>query len=296
MKKLLCTLVPLAALLAGCAVESPQTGDEDAPNAGVDQALTAFEYDTTALTKITPPATIPAAHLTLDKLDELNIAVALLGTTEKPERVDALGGRQAFKTLSWDLEKDSLSGRVLAVSTKESGPAVKLDEPTLQRLALDRLAKFGIGSGEIGRVLQRRGMLQDFDGATPDAPVVQSYKTFVFRAIGGVPVAGHRAVITHGVDGVVRRVLTKWPALAAKGHLMKTALGLADIQARATTALARNGESKGKVFLFWQYKPVVTETGEVTLKLMAGARMRSVTGTDGITEEPRTIDVDVSAL
>jgi len=292
MKNLFIALLPLA-VLAGCAVDP--VVEDDAPNAGVDQALASFEFDSTALAKVPTAETIPAAHLTLDKLNELNITSALLGTTEKPVRVTAVGNNQSFKTSGWELEKDSFTGRIFGLSTIPSGPAVTVDETRLQRLALDRILKLGVGSGEVGRILQRKSMLQDFDGATPDAPTLHGYKTFIFRAIGGVPVVGHRAVITHGVDGVVRRAVLKWPALASTGHLLHTKLLQKDIELRATEALARAGESKGKVMLFWQYKPVVTTTGEVTLKLMAGARMRAIAQTDGTTEEPRTVDVDVYA-
>lgn len=294
MNKLHFTLVPVAALLAGCAVDP--VAQEEAPTANAEQMVTSFEFDSSALTKVTPKASIPSAHLTLDHLGLTNIGKTLLQTSETFTRVAAVGNNQMYKTSTWELEKDSITGRIFGLSSIASGPAVAQDEPTLQRLALDRLVKFGIGTGEIGKVLQRKSMLQDFDGTTPDAATLHGYKTFVFRAIGGVPVVGHRAVVTHGVDGVVRRVMLKWPALANSGHLLRTSLGIADIQARAASALARNGETTGKVYLTWQYRPVVTSTGEVTLRLMVGARMPSNTGTDGIAEEPRSIDVDVSAM
>jgi hypothetical protein len=294
MKKLSISVLALAAIVAGCAVGCAVETPGEEPTGAVDQAITSFEFDSTALSKITPPASIPSVHLTLDKLDALNVTSALLGTTEKPERVSLVGNHETFKTSTWELEKDAYTGRIFGLSNVPSGAPAIVDESRLQRLALGRLFAFGIGSGEIGRVLQRKSMIQDFDGTTPDKPELHGYKTFAFRAIGGIQVVGHRAVVTHGVDGVVRRVTMKWPALAAKGHLLHTILAPKDVEARATSALARAGETTGKVYLHWQYQPVVTATGEVTLKLVAAARMRAVEGKEE-TEEPRTVEVDVSA-
>jgi hypothetical protein len=279
--------------LAGCATE-PIEGDEDPPNAAVSQSLTSFSFDSSALAQA-PSAALPTT-LTLDKLAESNITSQLLATQEKPLRVASQNQLSFFKTSTWEIERDDDAGRVVGFSTAQTGLPVKLSDATLQKHSLDRLGAYGVGSGEVGRVLQRRVMAQDFDGTAPGAPSVHSHKTFVYRAINGIPVEGHRAVITHGVDGAVRKVLVNWPALARSGHALKTQLSVSQIEARAAAALAAEGETTGKASLYWRYLPMKVSGGQVTLKLVASAHIAGAVEPDGTTEEPRIIDIDVSAI
>ena len=66
-------------------------------------------------------------------------------------------------------------------------------------------------ASETGRVLQRKSLSQDADGTALSAERVHRYKTFVYRALNGVPVEGHRAVVTHGLDGSFVRDMLEDP-------------------------------------------------------------------------------------
>lgn len=116
----------------------------------------------------------------------------------------------------------------------------------LQRSATARLGAWGVPTSEIGRVLQRRTLAQDADGTRLAAERVHRYKTFVFRAINGVPVEGHSAVVTHGLDGALVRAFVKWPPFAASGHLLHSRVSTTDIQERAAPnrAVTTNTESR----------------------------------------------------
>lgn len=281
------------ALAAGCATETDPPG-APGPTGAAQGALTAsFEFDSSAIQKA-PPAELPAAFLTLDRLDEFNVARSLLLSSDKPERVETIGTHETFKTPEWEFEKDSFNGRVAGLATTPEKDPSPQDEASLQKAALERLFAYGVGPGEIGRVLQRRSMRQDFDGQEPEKPELHRYKTFVFRGVNGVQIEGHRAVISQGLDGSPRKVAMKWPALSKKGHQLRTPLTPKEIEGRAAEALAREGEVGGKVSLFWKYVATNTGTGEVALRLTVGAHMRSVKG-DVVTEEPRIVNVDISA-
>jgi hypothetical protein len=268
-------------------------GDTDAPNA-VAIRSTSFTFDTSALVQ-PAAAALPRAPLTLARVREDNIARTLLLAADAPEPVTEQGSVRFFKTQDWEFEKDELTGRVVGLSTKPIGPKRVLRPDALQTDAISRLASYGIGREEVGRVLQRQVMAQDFDGGATSAPEIHSYKTFIFRAFNGIPVAGHRAVLSHAPDGSLRKVLMTWPALAKSGHSLRTRLSASQVEARASTALAREGKSAGRANLAWRYVPERTASGEVTLRLTAVARLGGSAEPDGTTEEARYVEVDVSA-
>ncbi len=185
---------------------------------------------------------------------------------------------------------------MLVLRKTPSGPRTSPDQALLQRSALARLNRWGIPSSEVGAVLQRTTMRDDLDGTTASAPEVHRYKTFVFRAINGVEVQGHRAVVTHTLDGTFNRALIRWPALAASGHRLRTPLRAPDIERRAAEALIAEGERGGSVQLRWKYVATPLTNGEVTLTLKASAIMGPELTQGGAAEEPREIEIDVGAL
>ena len=85
-------------------------------------------------------------------------------------------------------------------------------------------------------------MRQSEEDGVRGAPSVHRNKTFVLRGFNGVPVQGHRAVVTHSPDGVIHRALVRWPALAPSGHALRTSLTTAQISLRAIQALEAEGE------------------------------------------------------
>jgi hypothetical protein len=298
-RKSIWTLIPLA-LTVGCAVA---TDDDNGSATGASvasstsQALTAFEFDLSKVS-VPPNPALPATRLTLKAFDPANISRSMLSSQEilkfTPTRV---GSREEASTAKWSLERNLSAGHLNIIGQLEptAAPVVQ-DEARLQTAALTRLANFGIPKGEIGTVLQRRSMMQSQDGtnSSPGRPVLHRYKTFVFRSINGIPVIGHRAVISHAPDGSFHKALVQWPALAATGNALRTALSVKEIQTRASEALVKEGESSGRVALRWKYLPTALASGEVTLKLVVGAKMAGVAGTE-LTEEPHEVDVDVAA-
>jgi len=288
-------LLPLALLVSRFAaaqvpVENANANEERIQS--VDERLTTFEFDSSGITT-PPPAAVPASRLSIKAFDDANIISRLIQTKETFRKGPAAGSRNESSSPTWLLEKDAMTGSILVLKNKPPGVALILDETKLQKLSLDRLDAFGIPSAEVLRVLQKKAMKQDVDdGRTPPAPVTHRFKTFVFRGINGIPVIGHRAVVSYGVDGAFHRALVHWPALASTGHLLRTKLSPAEIEARAKSALAKEGERSGLVKLRWMYVPIPQRNGEVVLKLMVGAAMKGVT-TEGVSEEPRVVSVEL---
>ncbi len=282
-----------ALLLAGCAVDATVT-ESQAPAGQTEQApLTRFKLDSSALA-VRPAAVAPARALRREKHDVQNIAARLLRAPQSPWVAKA-GPRASYRASDWELEVDPATGRIFGNRPDTAEADGVQDEAQLRADALSRLADFGVDSSEVGKVLQRRLMSTDREASTSAAaPRLRAYKTFIFREVNGIPVRGHRAVLTHGKDGVLRKVLMTWPALAATGHRLESRLDVATIEARARAALAREGATGGDARLGWRYVPVPAADGEVTLKLVAIARLAAAQG-DGTTEEPRVVEVDVDA-
>lgn len=290
-RKSMMVFLPLA-LLGACDATVPE--GEVAPAAASAQALTGFTFDTTGIAR-PPTGSLPTERLTQRAFDDALITRGLIQTTEPFTPGLNLGQVTEQVAASWKFEKAAAEGALMVLKTAPIGPAVTVDEAVLQRGATERLGRWGLPSSEIGRVVSRRMLSQDADGTALAPERVFRYKTFVHRAINGVPVEGHRAVVTHGVDGSFVRAFIKWPALAPSSHLLRSRLSTTEIQSRAATALRAEGETAGLVRLRYKYVPTQLPSGEVTLTLKVGARLApDPTATNN--SEAREIDVEVDAL
>ncbi|RKH21762.1 hypothetical protein D7X74_00065 [Corallococcus sp. CA047B] len=291
----LLTALPLTAVLGCDAVPPPTAVDVPQQRELVASAVsTGFTFDSTAIA--TPPSGgLPSVLLTRTAFEDAAVHRALLETSESFSLTGGLASRRDHESLTWKLERNPFSGSLLALRKTESGPATPQEPALLQRRALARLQAWGIPSAEMGPVRQVQALFQNEESRVVGAPELLSHKTFVLRALNGIRVEGHRAVVTHGVDGAFQRTLIKWPPLARQGHLLRTRLTPAEIEQRASEVLLREGETAGPVRLFWRYVPTELSTGEVTLTLQVSAAMPSFTGASS-TEEPRVVDVDVSAV
>lgn len=290
------TILPLAAALGcGNTQPEPQPQTPEQVERTVRAALTGFTFDSTELAQA-PSGPLPTVLLPQTAFSDANLQRSLLQTTESFTVSGQLGSRAELDSPSWHLERDAQHGRVLVVRKHEGGAAVPQDEALLQRFSIDRLQRWGIPSGEVGPIRQVQLLAQGQDDTLLEAPAVARYKTFVMRAINGIRVEGHRAVVTHALDGTFQRAVLKWPAIATSGHRLYTRLTPTEIESRATDALVRAGELGGPVRLSWKYVPTQLTTGQVSLTLVVSASMPSLTDADGTTEEPRVVDVDVSAL
>lgn len=249
-----------------------------------------FQFDTSRIA--TPPrATLPQERMTL-KAFEASAALRILPENEKVEKSQRLSKSRVVEfTRGWRIERDPLEGALL-IAQPADNPNTEgtFDESKLREMSVELLKRIGVPRSEIGRVETRSLVASDADGdeKEPGRPQLILYKTFVIREINGVPVEGHRAVVSHTPAGSLHRANLLWPALAGSGHRLETKLTVPQITARASEVLRRNGEQKGKVSLRWKYVPVRQQSGEVALRLVVGARIQSAPGT-----EPREITVPV---
>lgn len=249
-----------------------------------------FQFDTSRIA--TPPrATLPQERMTL-KAFEASTALRALPENEKVEKSQRLGKSRIVEfTRNWRIERDPMEGALL-IAQPADNPNTEgtFDESRLREMSAALLAKIGVPRSEIGRVTTRSLVASDADGdKKPGPPQLILYKTFLIREINGIPVEGHRAVVSHTPAGSLHRANLLWPALASQGHKLATRLTVPQIEARASEELRRNGERKGKVSLRWKYVPVKQALGEVVLQLAVGARIQSAPGT-----EPREITVPVN--
>lgn len=279
----------LAAFVPACAA----TDDLDAEGSSTLEAVSSVTVNSTAIATA-PAATLPTVRLARSAFDESAITARLLRSSESLTTVARHGNREVRESSTWHIERDAPAGQILAVRQVAPGPAVAMTDAQLQQAATQRLAEWGLASTEFVRVIQRRTMRQSEEGGVRGAPELHRYKTIFFRGINGVAVEGQRAVVTQSPDGAVHRVLLRWPALASSGHRLRTALTRAQITQRAVEALSAAGETAGSATLRWKYVPTLNAAGETVLTLRVGARMAAVQSASS-TEEPREVDVDVSA-
>jgi hypothetical protein len=271
-----------------------ETLPEDAP-ASSQAAVTSFQFDSKDLA-LRPTGGLPAERLPLSSFSQGHIAATLIGTQEVFQEVRFVDGRRYLESPTWHLEVDQLRGSVTVLRKVPGGQPAPQDESLLRSKALQRVQLWGIGSGELGPAHQRRLMKQDDNNGDPGPLLLARYKTFILRTISGIPVEGHRAVVTHHLDGSFHRAYISWPALSASGHLLHSQLDIPTIEQRAAAALGAEGESSGLVKLRWKYVPTQLSNGEVALTLKVSARLGQETQLDTTTEEPREVLVDVDAL
>lgn len=250
-----------------------------------------FQFDTSGIATA-PKAELPKERMTL-KAFEASTALRALPEPERVEKSERVGSRIVQFTRNWRIERDPIEGALLlAQPTENPRTEGETEEGKLREASLALLARIGVPQSEIGRVMTRSLVASDSDGdqKEPGRPQLILYKTFVVREINGVPVEGHRAVVSHTPAGSLHRANLLWPAVARQGHKLATRLTVPQITERATEVLRRSGERQGKVLLRWKYVPVKQASGEVVLRLAVGARIRSVPG-----RETREITVPVDA-
>ncbi|HVG60611.1 MAG TPA: hypothetical protein VNA24_18780 [Hyalangium sp.] len=242
-----------------------------------------------------PSAGLPENRLTFSAFSNANISRNLIQTSEPFTLADAWGSRTRWASGNWAYEVDASKGQLLALKQTPNGEPAPQDEQRLANLALARLNAFGIPREEIGPILQRQLFTDEMDETGQHgSPELFNYKTFFFRAINGIRVAGHRAVVTHDLDGTSYRMLVSWPVLASSGHLLHTRLSRTQIEERALKALAEEGVTSGEAVLEWRYYPTTMSTGEVALTLQVEARVPAPPSTEG--SEPLVVVVNVDPL
>lgn len=272
-------------------------------DANVDQAIPmdnpigsqqlAHSFDVSALGQRLP-LSLPATRLSAAAFEQARIARSFIGGNETFTITNQLGDQTRSESPSYTLELDSRQGQLLLLRKLVPGPAVAVAEPELTQQSIARLAAWGLPADELGTTLQRRVLREDSRGNLTSGPLLHRYKTFVERAIGGIPVQGHRAVITYSPDAAFHRALIIWPPLASDGHLLTTSLSPTEIKSRADLELQKEGSTGGQVKLSWKYLASPTGNGEVTLRLVVSAQVRSEVQS-GPGTELREFDIDVSA-
>lgn len=282
----------LSLCFAGCAADASIPDSPEAPESAA--PLAQYTYDTSDLA-LPLPTEVPSKRLGTASFDPSVIASSLLRTEERFNLTAQQGERARSESQSYTLEVNSVAGQLLILSKLRSGPAAQLQPVELTQQSLSRLTGWGLGSDELGAVLQRRTLRDDMNSGQATGPVLHRHKTFVLRALGGIPVQGHRAVLTYTPDGAFHRALIIWPPLATAGHALSSPLSIDEIKVRADSALRMEGIASGPVKLSWKYLPTVGSAGEATLRLVVAAHVRGRVQTTGLGEEAREIDVDVSA-
>ncbi len=292
--KRLAYLIPVLGIsLGACAGEGPDEPLVTTAPVPLEATDGAFTFDSSAL-RTRPAGQLPSRRLAMESYGDRAVRDRLIRTREDFTIKHTRGQRMFYESGSWVYEQDTSRGRVLALRKTAAGPATRLRAADLQRQATARLGSWGIGSGEVYRILQRKLMKTERPGNQVARPEVFRHKTFVFRGLGGVRVEGSRAVVTHTLDGAINRVLIAWPPLASAGHLLRTNLSVAEMQRRAAAAMRKAGETRGKVTLRYKYVPASTDSGEIVLTLKVNARLARPA--DDSPAEPREVEVDVSAV
>ncbi len=293
------TTVGVALLASGCMVETDVPHDEISSPLGIKGSSRllnqGFQIDASALDKV-PAARLPKTRLKAGAFSDSVVSTQLVDTGESFELVRGLNTRNRFESTSWFLETDEAQGRLLALRRTTGGKAFPQDEAKLRDASIQRLKAWGIGGGEVLRVLQRQLLKQGETDETLEESELHRYKTFVIRGLNGVAIDGHRAIVTYAPDGSFHRAYAHWPPLAAKGHRLRTDIEVDTVISRAIEAMRAEGEKDGRVSLSWKYVPTLQATGEVKLELVASARMDPVDYDDGTTEEPRVFGISVDAF
>lgn len=293
-------------LLTACSGDVPEQSDPlaTAPELEEELMTPALELDSSPLQPLADSLrahggslqtlALPAERLRTHAFRPVFTAERFVQTAEPFTRVRSLGATEEFESASWRMESGAGRLFVLRKPNAAPGAAVATDEISLRDSARTRLRSWGVPDEEVGDVWQRQVLGQERVAGVNMEPQLYAHKTFVIRAIQGVPVQGHRAVITHAPDGTFTRAMVNWPALAASGHTLRTPLDVPAIEGRTRAAFAKEGGTPGKARLRWKYVPEELPSGEVRLKLMVGARA-PMAMEDGMSE-PRELDIDVDAV
>lgn len=275
--------------------EPDAAANTDADEAEVDTGLRAIAVSAVAVTidrsALVKPSVValPAKSVRAAAFDPKPIAIAFSKSQETFQLRAATVQRQMHESASFKLLRVPQQGAFVLAKKVVADGVFSGSEATLAQAARASLRTWGIDDGEVGTVLSRKVLSQEEEPTGVEAPKLHRYKTFVERAIGGISVVGHRAVITHGKDGNFARATVVWPPLAASGHKLATRLSVDTISDRAKSALATHGVSSGSARLRYKYIATVNDSGEAVLRLAVGARVKSGDG------EAHEVDVEVDA-
>ncbi|MCC6811575.1 MAG: hypothetical protein IT381_29360 [Deltaproteobacteria bacterium] len=284
------------------AAPQPEEEPEAAPNTDADEpdadeaaglravavSALAVTIDRSALVKASAVA-LPLKSVTAAAFEAKPIAVAFSKSQETFQLRAADAQRQIYESVGFKLLRISRQGAFVLAKKVVADGVFAGSEATLAQTARASLKAWGIDDGEVGRVLSRKVLSQEEEPTGVSLPKLHRYKTFIERAIGGVSVIGHRAVITHGKDGAFARATVVWPPLATAGHRLATRLSVDAISDRAKGALAAHGIAAGNARLRYKYLPTLNASGEAVLLLAVGANVDSGDG------EAHEVDVEIDA-
>ena len=240
---------------------------------------------------VRPTEALPTVRLERAAFEAPSVASAFGKTTEPFTAVSGSDNSEVFESSSFRLLRASRHGLLLLTRKASILGSFVGSQAALSTAARASLQQWGVSDGEVGTVLSRRVLSHDTGEA---APRVHRYKTFIQRSIGGVPVIGHRAVISYGRDGSFARALLVWPPLASTGHKLSSKLTDAQIGERATAALIAHGVASGTARMRYKYAATLNEKGEASLRLLVGVRVKG-TSTAEAGSESHEVDVEVDA-
>ncbi len=276
-------------------LDDPEEGEPGLIEIDMPELEAPFQFDTSGIQR-RPSGKLPANSTDMEAFELENIVQQLTQTRERFDDIQTIGTRERLRSASWSIEVDKERG-LLTVHSRLQKPRVsrRIDPRRLQAMSIRRLTQWGVNRAEISRVMQRNLMRQDrSDQGGVGRPSIHRYKTFVNRGIEGIPVSGHRAVVTHALDGSFHRASISWPAFAENGHRLRTPLSVEEITQRTARVLVKEDVHGGPVQLRWVFVPTSLEDGTVELELKAVARVEGVAHDDHV-EETRYIEIAVDA-
>lgn len=286
--------------LAGCAADEQESAPstpaaEKAPAVVKEEVVSGWTLDVAKL-DIIPEIQAPAARFPFEQLSAERVSSDLLRQDSPLVRVGEMKSRARYENNEYSIEVDAVKGTVLAVRKEARSEAGNVDEAELQKDALLRLADFGIPEEEIEGAVTKRLLGQDDTRDTKAiAPRLVAYKTFITRGLGGVRVAGHRAVVTHSPDGSLRKVLMKWPALNEYGHKLRVPVSLGEVKERVASRLTETGRAPSRAALSWTQEANVDAQGRVALTLKVAAVLPAKDHGE-VVEEPEIETIDIGAV
>ena len=284
--------------VTGCAAEPEGPSDEPTevrPAEEVSEEIVGGWALNVAALKTVPTLAAPSTRLLQGAFDPGHVQRDVLREDGLLELKGQLRDRTRSESSAFAIEIDAVKGTLLAIRKDAPNAPAEVDEAAVAQDAKGRLRDFGIPDDEIASSITRRLLGEDNSReGKSEGPRLVAYKTFVTRGFGGVAVPGHRAVVTHGPDGSLRKVLVKWPALSNTGHRLTTPLTLAAIKDRVATRLTESGRPQGRATLGWMQEPTVGEDGSVRLTLKVAARLPAIDHGE-IVEEPEIEAIDIDA-